>query len=73
MEKSIRILLFALFLLASFNVQAQEEIFLSVSKVQIGLPAGMTVCMKFIPTDINGSLFGSIPYHKEKIFHVCQI
>lgn len=40
MEKSIRILLFALFFLASFNIQAQEEIFLSVPEEQPEPPGG---------------------------------
>lgn len=48
-------------LLAYSNTQAQEGTFFSIPEEQPEFPGGMAACMRFISSNINYSLFDSIP------------
>lgn len=57
----MKILLSVSFFLAYSNTQAQEGTYLSIPEEQPEFPGGMAACMKFISSNINYSLFDSIP------------
>ena len=62
MRKGImKMLLSVSFFLAYSNTQAQEGTYLSIPEEQPEFPGRMVVCMKFISSNINYSLFDSIP------------
>ena len=57
----MKILLSVSFFLAYSNTQAQEGSFFSIPEEQPEFPGGMAACMRFISSNINYSLFDSIP------------
>ncbi|QMI81269.1 hypothetical protein [Bacteroides sp. CACC 737] len=57
----MKILLSVSFFLAYSNTQAQEGTFFSIPEEQPEFPGGMAACMRFISSNINYSLFDSIP------------
>lgn len=62
MRKGImKILLSVSFFLAYSNTQAQEGTFFSIPEEQPEFPGGMAARMRFISSNINYSLFDSIP------------
>ena len=62
MRKGImKILLSVSFFLAYSNTQAQVVTFFSIPEEQPEFPGGMAACMRFISSNINYSLFDSIP------------